>query len=128
EVVLQDLREGDEERDQREEGGVGERRGPAGAFDLVELAGHLADEEEELDGEDAQLVPPVGLAAVEEDSGVGQPRPDNGARAREASLRPLVPLPAGLRDLGHGATIDARPGPTSVTPSVSEGPGRVGDS
>ena len=77
EVALQRLRERDQQRDEREQRGVGERRRARRSFDVVELARHFADEEEELDRRDAGALPAVRFAAVEQDGRIGQPRPDD---------------------------------------------------
>ena len=102
EVAAEDLRERDEERDQREERRVRERRGARRPLDLVELASHLADEEEELDGENARFVAPGRLAPVDEHGRIGQPSPDDQPRRLEP-VEPALPLAwcLGLRGVAH---------------------------
>src|SRR5438270_10545839 len=87
EIVLQHLRERHQQRDEREQRGVSQRRRARRALDVVELARHLAHEEEELDGGHARPRPPVRLAPVEQDHRVGQPRPRHRPRASERRLR-----------------------------------------
>src|SRR5439155_13291733 len=110
EVLLQDVRECDEKRHERQERGVCERCRPRCALDVVKLASDFSSEQKKFDGEDASALATVRFAPVEQHSRIGQPRPDDHSRGHEAVLHSTA---GDLADfVRHRTTINAMVGPT----------------